>query len=178
MANNIRPIKDIELFFADLITEILQLDESHVLLQYPIQGQPSSKINENYVYVKITPEIDIRPMYKNRKRVYNEDTGTYTYSQYSQRTLTLGLIFYGPASVENATLLNEMLYISDTKLKLDQFGVFLVPDRTDGPTRVPEHHNGQWWERADMELRFYEQVSVETEVETIENIDIRMEVDK
>lgn len=177
MANQIVPIKTLELWFADLITELLGMDEKHVLLQYPVQGQPSSKINENYVYVRISPENDIRPMYKNRKKVYNESTGSFTFQQFSQRTLTLGLIFYGPASVENAILLNEMFYVPSTKLQFEQNDLALVPDRTDGPTRVPEHHNGQWWERADLEFRFYQSVKVETEVGTFEEIDTRLEVD-
>lgn len=178
MASQVTPIKDLELWFADLITNLLNLNEDHVLIQYATQGQPSSKITENYAYVRISPEVDTRQIYKNRRMVYDESSGTRNIVQFSQRTLTLGIIFYGPSCVDNATIFSEMLYLPEQKLALDQKGLSLVPDRTDGPLRVPEFHNGQWFERADLELRFYEQVQVSEDVQTFEDVDIRMEVDK
>lgn len=177
MANKLTPLKELELFFADMITSLLELEQDHVLLQYARQGQPASKINENYVYVRVFPENDERTIYKNRKVVYNETDGTRAIQQHAQRTLTLGTIFYGPDCASNAMLFNEKLYLPEQKLVLDQQGLFLVPDRTFGPTRNPEFHNGQWFERADMEHRFYEEVIVEEKVESFENADIRMEVD-
>lgn len=176
MAQILQSIDELELFFADLIMAMTGLNEKAVLIQYQPQGQPSSKIGEDVAYVKVTPEPDERGLYKNRKKVYNSDSETYTFLQQSSRTLTLHVVFYGPHCYELCTTMNEKFYFNDYQVQMRQNYLSIVPDRTNGPIRLPEQHNGQWWQRCDIELRFYNTVAIEETVSTFKEFDIRTEV--
>lgn len=176
MAQILQTVAELETFFADLVSRETGLASDKVLIQYQPQGQPSSKIGDDVAYVKITPEPDERGLYKNRKRVYNSDSETFTFTQQATRTLTLHVVFYGPNCYELCTLFNEKLYFSNVQVQLRQTYLSLVPDRTNGPIRLPEQHNGQWWQRCDIELRFYNAVAIEETVATFKEFDIRTEV--
>lgn len=177
MANRITPAKELEKWFADLVCSITGLADDHVLIKYPRDGQIASLISQDFCYVQVMSELDERNIYKSRKKIYDEESGKYKVQQFSQRTLAIQSVFYGPNCTELATLLNDMLFHESIKFQLDQRGLYFVPDRTNGPTRLPEVHNGQWWERCDIEFRFYESVVTETEEETFADVDIRTEVD-
>lgn len=176
MSHILQTVETLETFFADLVSSQTGLAPEKVLIQYQPQGQPSSKLGDNVAYVKITPEADERGLYKNRDRVYNSDNETFTFFQQSTRTITLHVVFYGQQCSELCTLFNEKLYFNDVQVQLRQSYLSLVPDRTNGPIRLPENHNGQWWERCDIELRFYNTVLIEETVSTFKEIDIRTEV--
>lgn len=176
MTNVITPLKELELKFADMISSVTGMENDQVLIQYPREGQPSGKIGTDYAYVKLSPEPDERSITKSRKQRLNAETGKYEVTQYSQRTLTLYIVFYGPNSSALATLFADRLYHPDIKYQLDLLGLYMVPDRTEGPTRLPENHNGQWWERCDLGLRFYQSVVTVSEIDYIEEIDLRTEV--
>lgn len=174
---NIQSIDELELFFADLVENLTGLESNKVLIQNQRTGQPSSKHSEDVAYVKISPEPDERSIYKNRKLVYNKEKGNFTSTQYASRTLSLNIIFYGPTCYELCTKFNEMMYFSSTSLLLNENKLSLIPDRTNGPIRNNELHNGQWWRRCDLELRFYNEISIVETIESIDKFDIRMEDD-
>lgn len=177
MAQILQTIDELELFFADLVSSILSLDQSKALIQYEVQGQPSCKITDDAVYLKITPEPDERAIYKSRNMVYNDTDETFTFSQQSTRTLTLHAVFYGPNCYELCTQMNEAFYMQSSQLLFSQNYLSIVPDRTNGPIRLPEFHNGQWWQRCDIEVRFYNTIQFEETVNSFSSFDIRTEVD-
>lgn len=176
MAEILQSIDSLELFFADLVTSLTGLQEDRVLIKYPEEGQPSSKISVDVAYVKVLPEPDERAIYKNRKKVYNEINEEFTITQQSTRTISMHVVFYGPNCHELATRLNEKFYFDNTKYLLLKNYLSLVPDRTNGPVRLPENHNGRWWQRCDIELQFYNTLQIEETVKTFKEIDVRTEV--
>lgn len=169
--------KEIEKFFADLVSNICGIPTNKVLLQFSTLGQSSFSINTDWCAVKVMPTTDERNIWKDREKVYNSVDETFTYITKSMRTLELTLVFYGPSSTSNATLFNEMLYSEDLKFQMKQKYLALVPDRTIGPLRFPEQHNAQWYERCDLVVKLYNTVIVETKVSTFKEFDIRTEVD-
>lgn len=178
MANVIDKLEDIELFLADIVCDMIGLEQENVLIQYVTEGQPSFDIEQDICFVKVAQEIDERDIYKTRKMVYNKNNDNFDYKQYSQRTLNAHFIFYGPNCYELCKLLNESFYFPNFEYIINNNNLYLVPDRTVGPNRVPELYNGRWWQRSDLELRFYNSVVVETNVDRIVEADIRLEADK
>ena len=112
------------------------------------------------------------------QKKYESESKSFVYTQQSSRTLTVHFIAYGPESGAYLAYLNEYFYFDETKYQLRKNYLNLVPDRTDGPIRLMEQTNSQWWERWDLKLRFYNTVSVENVVHEIESLDIRLEVNQ
>ena len=69
MANKIDKLEDIELFLADIVCDMVGLDQENVLIQYPTEGQPSFDIDQDICFVKVAQEIDERDIYKIRKMI-------------------------------------------------------------------------------------------------------------
>lgn len=67
MANVIDKLEDIELFLADIVCDMVGLDQKNVLIQYLTDGQPSFDIEQDICFVKVAQEIDERDIYKTRK---------------------------------------------------------------------------------------------------------------
>ena len=67
MANKIDKLEDIELFLADIVCDMVGLDQKNVLIQYLTDGQPSFDIEQDICFVKVAQEIDERDIYKTRK---------------------------------------------------------------------------------------------------------------
>lgn len=178
MAEILQTIDELEILFADLVCSTTGLADDKVLIQNSQQGQPAEAIDADTCYVKVSPDFDDRGLYKNRRMVYNSNKATYTVSQQSYRTLTLQTVFYGPNCYENAYRFNEKLYFQAQQLLLKQNYLALIPDRTAGPTRLNEQRNGLWYQRCDLETRFYNAINIEEVINTFEDIILAMEVDK
>ena len=172
-----KSLEEIRKFLADLVESILGLPQNKVLLQYRAEGQPMPKFGENIVFVNVQPELDERDIYKVREEKYNTENDNFEYAQKSQRTLLAQFVLYGDKSSEYAKLLNESIYFPNYEYMINNFGLYLVPDRTIGPNYIPELLNGRWWSRADLQIRFYNPVSVKTTVERIKDITITVETE-
>ena len=48
---------------------------------------------------------------------------------------------------------------------------------TDFQDKTYEKINGQWWERSDLKLRFYNSVTVDEHIDTIDSTDIKYNFD-
>lgn len=177
MATILKTTKQLELFFADLVCSLTGMEDNKVLLQYSTKGKPAANINTNIAYVTVAPDNDERFIYKRRYKAYNSSNNTYSYAQQSQRTLRLFIIFYGPDCVELCTTFYEKLYFSSTKLILQSQSLAIVPDKTIGPTRIDEPRNGQWFKRCDIDIKFYDLIQIEEEVETFAEINVETVID-
>lgn len=164
-------------FFADLVESMLGLTQDNVRIQYQAEGQPMPKFGEDMVFINVQPEIDERNIYKSRQEVYNNTNDNFTYIQKSQRTLVAEFVFYGNHANENAKIVNESMYFPNYEYMLSQYDLALVPDRTDGPNKMPELVNGRWWNRSDLKMRFYNLVSYKTIIDRIANVEITVETE-
>lgn len=177
MAQILQSLSSLEEFFADLVQDLLGLPADRVLIQDNQEGQPAINMNEDAVYVKVLPDPDEREVYKTRTREFHETKHEYTYTQRSQRTLQLYMVFYGPNCNELSLLFNEKLYFNNVQILLKQKYLSIVPDRTRGPIHLNEVKNGQWYNRSDLTIGLYNTVQVEETVPTFETIIVNTEVD-
>lgn len=178
MAEILQTLDQIEDFFANLITEILKVEPDTVQIAFPQEGRPSFTKDQDVIYLYVYPEADERDAYKHRTKVYNDQNETYTYTQHSQRTLILNIMAYGPNCYENCVKISNIMYFENNRITLLQNYLALVPDHTIGPTRLPEQHNGQWWKRCDLKLRFYNAINVEDTVSSFVDVNINVEVNQ
>lgn len=173
MATNITSLDQFDDLFADYIQQKLGLSQEQVLIAYPQDGQTSSGINEDVIYVHTDQDDDERNLTKNRLKHYDSETELATITQYAMRTLSLHVVFYGPNSQVYQTILYEKAFLEDSKEFFYKNNLALIPDRIEISKQLHEKINGRWWHRADLVLRFYSSVSVDLSTETIENIDLK-----
>ena len=170
-------LDDFDNLFADFIQNQLDLEDNQVRISYAQRGQKFPQIDKDTVFVKVFQEQDERYVYKQRKRAYDNETKRVISSQTAMRTLLLQVVFYGYNSDTLATTLNERFYFDSTKQFLYKNNLALVPDLTDFQDKTYEKINGQWWERSDLKLRFYNSVTVDEHIDTIDSTDIKYNFD-
>lgn len=172
MATNIISLDQFDDLFAGYVQNQLGLPQDQVLIAYPRDGQKSSDIDKDVVYIHTDQDDDERNLVKNRVDKVNTVQKTVTITQYSMRTLSLHIVFYGPSSQVNQTLLYEKAFMEDSKEFFYKNNLALIPDRIETSKMLHEKINGRWWERADLVLRFYNSTSVDLTTESIEEVNV------
>ena len=175
MADNIKSLNDLDILFADFIQDKLSMQPDKVLVLYQQKGQKSSKIDEDVCYVKVFEEPDERHIWKNRK--YENVDSKVKVTQYTMRTLMLQVTFYGPNADNFCTRISEYFYHDGTKQLLYENNLSFIPDRTVEPRKFYEKINEQWWQRSDLKLYFYNSISTEEVLDTIESVNIKYKFD-
>ena len=174
MAVNIVSCEDFDLLFPNFVQDILGLKQEQVLISYREKGQPSSVISKDVCYVHTSLEDDQVQIFKNRKKSYDPETENVTITQQAMRRIMLQVVFYGPNSDVLSTMLNEYCYMEDAKQFFYNNDLAFIPSLTTHIDKLYEKINERRWERADLKLRFYNTISVETEVSTITSTDIKI----
>jgi hypothetical protein len=176
MADQLLTLTQLEDFFADITYKILGLDptlkenKGKVRLAWPQGGAPSWKVNEDIVFLRITPIDDKQARQLNI--IYNTDDEDKDYLKKQTgytRVHKVNWTLYGPNSYDNADLiryaiLEPNLYKEDFKSK----NLFIVTD-VPMPTRLPELYNNLWWERTDFSATYNEAVIRETKTPYIKS---------
>ena len=178
MAALMQTMEELSLLFADFVSNITGLPSNKVLLMYDQRGKGSQNINTNVVYVNATQEEDNSLKFKNRTKEINEEGTAYIYSQQASRTINIKLVFYGPDCQELSQTVNGMVYFESSRLFFEKNHLAFIPDGTSGPTYLPELFNAQWFKRCDLNLRFYNTISVEETVDIFESANITTTFDK
>ena len=174
MVVNIVSCEDFDLLFANFVQDVLGLKQEQVLISYRERGQPSSVIAKDVCYVHTNLEDDEVQIFKNRKKSYDPETENVTITQQAMRRIMLQVVFYGPNSDVLSTTLNEYCYTEDAKQFFYNNDLALIPSLISRPIKTHEKINERWWERVDLKLRFYNSISVDTEVSTITSTDIKI----
>ena len=68
-------------------------------------------------------------------------------------------------------------YATDIKTTLANKNLYTIPGAGSGITRVPEHYNGQWWNRYDLEYQIYSTTQVVYDIDTFKKLNLTMEED-
>ena len=185
MSNQILTLKEIEDFFQYITSLMLGLDmtqqinQGKVRLAWPTSGAPSWKIDEDIVFLRITP-VDNKQA-RTLNIIYdtnstdninlNKETG-YT------RVHKVDFTFYGPNAYDNADLIRyTLLEPNSYKDEFKNKNIFVIPDIS-MPTRLPELYNGQWWDRTDFSASFNEAVIRKSLVPFIQSAEIKLVTDK
>lgn len=163
--------------FEDLIRATLcsilgwEVSTSNMRISWPTDGMPAWQITEDVIFLKC---FEIDNSY-NRER---EDTDTAELSpeiidreiSYT-RVMQTGIILYGPNSFDLAQQIRDGIFYEGPRIALAQSNVYLVHDIV-SPRRLPEYFEGRWWERVDMDLRFYELIVKSVSIPIITSIPI------
>ena len=71
MAQILQTVKELEVFFCNLVAEALNIDKEKVSRMFLAFGQPAYASGETMVYVAVEKERDERDIFKNRSKHMN-----------------------------------------------------------------------------------------------------------
>lgn len=180
MAEQVLKLKGLEDFFYEITCQMLGIDltkeenQSKVRIAWPTEGAPGWEINEDIVFLRITP-VDDR-MARQQNIIYNPDKDDKAYAKKQTgytRVHKINWTLYGPNSYDNADIIRHLIFDYEYMKKFKIKNLFLITD-VPMPTRLPEYYNGQWWERTDFSATFNEAVIRENKVPYITGTDIRI----
>ncbi|MBY6798107.1 hypothetical protein HYH85_18005 [Clostridium botulinum] len=180
MADQVLKLKEIEDFFFQITCEMLNIDfekeenQDKVRIAWQTEGAPSWSIDEDIVFLRITPVDDSMTRQQNiiidpveKDKAYAKKQTGYT------RVHKINWTLYGPNSYDNADVIRHLLFDYNYMQKFKEKNIFLITD-VPMPTRLPEPYNGQWWERTDFSATFNEAVIKENKIPYITGTDIRI----
>jgi hypothetical protein len=162
MADTVLTLKQLKSIFFTETCKMLGLDptapenQGKVRLAWPTDGAPTWGIDEDIVFLRITP-IDDR-IARTQDILYDTSSSDYAVKSVGYtRVHKIDWTLYGPNSYDNADIIRSKLLNNDYLLDFSSNNLYLVTD-VPMPTRLPELFNGQWWERTDFSASFNETV--------------------
>jgi hypothetical protein len=171
-------LKQIEdIFFAETC-KMLGLDptlpenQGKVRFAWPTDGSPGWSIDEDIVFLRITPIDDkiARP----QDILYDTNASDYALKEVAYtRVHKIDWTLYGPSSYDNADLIRYNILSSKYLNDFRAYNLFLITDVT-MPVRLPELFNGQWWERTDFQASYNELVIRRSQIPYFVNTDIKL----
>jgi len=162
MADQILTLKEIEDFFVQVTCKMLNIDpttpdgKGKVRKTWSTNGAPSWKIDEDIVFLRVTPVDD--KMARQLNVIYSTDpTDNVNLKKKTgyTRVHKIDWTLYGPNSYDNADLIRYSIFDFDYMSLFKEKNLFLITD-IPLPTRLPELSNNQWWERTDFSATFNE----------------------
>lgn len=171
MVDVIKTQKHLDDFFQSTITQILgynpQETQDRVRISWPTKGSPAWRIDENVAFIQVTPTPNPTIQQQDTNLVV-VDSQSLTSQKTYLREISVDIVCYGSGAWNDAeTIWNG--FLSETILQTLEKNYLGFIDR-EGPVRVPELFNGQWWDRADLTLRFYEGVKKETTIKAFGSV--------
>lgn len=151
--------------------------DSNIRKAFKGQGQPSVAIDQDYAYLYIN--FQDSPIDKIIETGINPQAGTVhiadnvkTYT----RLISCNWILYGPNSFDIADKIKIFLDYNDITKNLRKNNIFWVCNM-DAPSRMPYQLNGQWFERADLSVQFYQRMTYKRDVNYIESAEVIVKTD-
>ncbi|OOM73997.1 hypothetical protein CLPUN_42350 [Clostridium puniceum] len=180
MADQVLKLKEIEKFFVQITCKMLNIDTTKeenlgkVRKAWPTGGAPGWKIDQDIVFLRITPVDDKLARQLNIIYDPNKDDNTIADKKTGYtRVHKIDWLLYGPNSYDNADIIRHLIFDFDYMLEFKKKNLFLITD-VPMPTRLPELYNSQWWERTDFSATFNEAVIREKKVPYILSGDVRL----
>lgn len=180
MSDQVLKLREIEDFFYEITCKMLNIDlskkenQNKVRIAWPKSGSPSWKIDEDVIFIRITPVDDA--MAREQNIIYNpyEENKAYAKKQTGYtRVHRINWTLYGPNSYDNADIIRHLIFDYNYMKKFKEKNLFLITD-VPMPVRLPELYNAQWWERTDFSATFNEAVIRESKVPYIQSANIEV----
>lgn len=180
MADQVLTLQELKDFFVAITCKMLNIDptttqgKGKVRITWPADGQPSWKITEDIVFLRVTPVDD--KLARTLNIVDNPNQANNLYSDRKigyTRVHKIDWTLYGPNSYDNADLIRYLIFDNDYMQFFKEKNLFLITD-VSMPMRLPELYNGQWWERTDFSATFNESVIREKQLPFILSGDVRL----
>lgn len=136
------------------------------------QGAPAFGINDDVASLEVTL-VDAENDYDKIRDSWltsNDNVSVTTNLNYT-RKWKLVVIFRGPNAFDHARLLKSAMLLDFLHDMLAAENLYLLPGM---PTqvRLPELFEGQWWERNDLSLYFFEQVTETLTVPSVASTEV------
>lgn len=167
-----------DLIYAVTVAMLGGSPPADVRISWPTGGAPNHKVNEDVIYLRVA-ESDNE---YNREREFQfEDSGSPVDSLTQRlsytRVMGVNWICYGPNSYENATIIRDSIQFQAFHDMLADYRVFHIPGDI-APHRVPEEFpGGQWVERVDLMMEFYEEIKKESVIGFVKSVDVVVETE-
>ena len=161
-------LKTVEKTVGDILVSITGLDKKNVIVAFSRFGRPISSPCENIVAFWVEFNNDANSEVTNFINRSYDRFGVCHY--YSTESFKLHFQFYGPDSFDLASKLTLEWYRYDVKEKLQGIEVYTIPSENEGPTRLMENKNGQWFDRCDVAVSVYALHELQNQVGTYEDI--------
>jgi hypothetical protein len=173
MSNLIWTRKELETIFWRWTIDALGVEEEQVRKSWLTEGAPMWKNQEDVIFLRVS---DMDDPYNRQTDVRYTPNGEFLKrSQEYTRVHEVYWVVYGPNSYDNAEKIRYTLFGDGDFLRKNR--LFLVTD-VPAPRRVPEPHDGQWWERSDLTAHFNEFVRIESATPPIIGVEIRTITEK
>jgi hypothetical protein len=154
-------VPELGLVIQPLTCAMLQIPDpvntSQVRMSWPTAGAPAQDVADDVCYLRLVLKDD--PYDKIRDVYELPGAGTLNDEQWNYtRVWTIHFLSYGPNAFDNLRAVRSALYQNYFTQQLSLEQLFPMSEFTE-VVRAPELIDGQWWERADLLVEFYEFVT-------------------
>lgn len=139
------------------------------------QGQPAYRITDDVCIVSAVPDNDPFSQVRDQLIAPNDDVSLAQQMAYTQ-VWKLHFTLYGPNSADRARLIVSAMALDWTHDLLAQSNLYAVT-QWNRPRYLPELYQGQWWQRADVDLRFNELVNESIIVSSAAGVNVTLDTD-
>jgi hypothetical protein len=140
--------------------------------EWPSEGQPGFDKTDNVTFLRAVEIDDWYNKVRDQGVEPNDATSAVLVTEYT-RVWRVSWNLYGPDSYQRATLLKSALQLDFIHDSLQAFNVYLMPE-IGNPRRFRELERGQWWERTDIDIEFYEQVNEGIVAQTVASVEVQV----
>lgn len=143
---------------------------------WPTQGAPAYGQTDDVSFVSCTEVDDWYNKVADETTSQNTDGSTSILKEYT-RVWRIHWELRGPGSYDRGRLLKTTMQFDFIRDMVAPFDLYLVPN-VGNPVRAPEHFEGKWWERSDLNMHFNEQVNESIVTPTVTSIEVIVETAK
>lgn len=138
--------------------------------EWPLKGSPAWDKTDDIAFLKAVETDDWYNKVRDQGAEGLDGISGQQVTEYT-RVWRVSWVLYGPNAYQRATLLKSALLLDFIHDRLQAFNVFIVPD-IGNPRRFRENTDAQWWERADIDIDFYEQVNESIVTPTVASVEV------
>lgn len=138
--------------------------------EWPSKGSPAWSKNDDICFLRAQEENGWYNKVRDQGVGDVTDTGALLTTEYT-RIWEVSWMLYGPSAYDRATLIKSAMQLDFTHDSLAAFNVYLMPE-IDNVHRSRESFEGEWWERSDFKITFYEQVTETIDTQSVTSVEV------
>lgn len=146
-----------------------------VRISWQTQGQPAWEITEDVCILSAYPQDDEYSRIRDQQYVQQDGETLVARQSYTQ-VWDLHYVFYGPNAYARAAQVVSAMAQSWVHDALAGDSIYLIVEYA-RPHYAPELFQGQWWERADLHLKYNELVTETTPTSSAAGVDVTIDTD-
>ena len=131
-------------------------------------GSTNWKRDENVVFLRITPWNDEIGRYADSSYYFDQDTQLYRERVDFTKSHQIHFLCYGPDSYDDAETIRIGILRANIRQFLQKNRLGIMPHIREPIQMSEQDETGEWWERYDLTVYCYENVTKDYEIGTIE----------